>query len=372
MSGPLGFWLIDKIIGRIKFTLFPPPRLPAYSERAVAELPLEGESVSVEMALNSRCNSDFIESQKYGHWGIFDRDTKLSKIQIRQIIVLAQIPRFSDKRVTVHIDGQLLTFVVENLRSSFLMHCVMIESGMQQQLVSVICAALGVGLIFQNLTKNGKHISETAFATTKMLLSPMKPSYGGTYWSSSPPNLWLRGNLPDPDRKGKEHLFSVLKKLNIEYRGQESSTINEVGQLLWAAKGRTPHLYKSKPWGMTIPIWTDKIEATSIYAIMDLKLFKYINWQNGRPTHTIKLVTEVDKSICDCLMNCFPYNKIFIILIANDDYSSTHWEIGYMVMNLILQAVALGISYKATLVSDEIKKMVNLAEIRKASILFAV
>ena len=29
----------------------------------------------------------------------------------------------------------------------------------------------------------------------------------------------------------------------------------KISQLLWAARGRTPHYVKSHPWGLTIPTW---------------------------------------------------------------------------------------------------------------------
>lgn len=40
----------------------PPVKLPPDSKRLEAELPSEGEVVSIEMALNSRCTSDYDEN----------------------------------------------------------------------------------------------------------------------------------------------------------------------------------------------------------------------------------------------------------------------------------------------------------------------
>ncbi len=70
--------LLNKIIGRIKLKLNPPPKLPPEIKRSIAKLPPEGENISVEMALNSTCNSDPTGNQKYHHWGMFDKNAKLS------------------------------------------------------------------------------------------------------------------------------------------------------------------------------------------------------------------------------------------------------------------------------------------------------
>ena len=59
----------------------------------------------------------------------------------------------------------------------------MIESGMQQQAICLICAALGVGMVFKNLSDNGVSFSDKYYATTRIQLDPMKPSYNGSSWS---------------------------------------------------------------------------------------------------------------------------------------------------------------------------------------------
>jgi len=70
----LGFWGIEstlknKIIGRIKLKLKPPLEVKPYSKRGEYRFSAESDTVSVEMALNSRCTSDNTGNQKYHHWG---------------------------------------------------------------------------------------------------------------------------------------------------------------------------------------------------------------------------------------------------------------------------------------------------------------
>ncbi len=45
---------------------------------------------------------------------------------------------------------------------------------------------------------------------------------------------------------------------------------------------------------MTIPTWTDRIEITTVYALREDRLSRYINWENNRPTHTLVSLDEVE------------------------------------------------------------------------------
>jgi len=171
-----------------------PVKLPPDSEREKVELPPEGETISVEMALNSRCTSDYDGNPKKFHWGMFDRTKKLSDEQIRKIIHLAKIPRFTPRKVEIQSEHNMLTFVIDNHASGLLRDWMMVESGIQQQAIGLACAALGVGMVFRSLGDNGTTISDTDYATIKIKLDAMKPTYEGSYWSSFPPTgrkSWL-------------------------------------------------------------------------------------------------------------------------------------------------------------------------------------
>ena len=234
----------------------------------------------------------------------------------------------------------------------------MIESGMQQQAVGLVCAALGVGLVFQNLGLNGRPIKGNNFGTVRNILNPMKKSYNGSYWSTSAPiarKSWQTGNLPDPIRDGKNSLVSILSELQIEYSSAHKATDIQISQLLWAARGRTPHYYKSKPWGLTIPFWTDKFDVSSVYLFSKQQCHKYINWNSDRPTHSIQKLKDIDKQFDIGMVEFFPNYGNIIILGRNDDNARAFWEIGYQMLNIMVQAYALQVSYHAELL-DEAQK----------------
>lgn len=357
--------LREKILGRIKIRLFPPKHIPE-EERAVAVLPPEGENTSVETALNSRCCSDNTGNQRWIHWGMFDNETKLSSEQIDRVIRLATIPRFTNHRVEFSADGNILTFSIDNHLSGVERDRAMIESGMQQQAVGLVCAALGVGMVFQNLGRDGTVLSDDVFGNVKFRLGPMRPGYDGTYWTEKAPRSeksWQRGNLPDPHRKSTTPLVSILKKPKITHTGTQAVSRAVLGQLLWAARGRTPHFYKSKPWGMTIPFWTDRIQASSVYMWKNGTIYEYINWENDRPTHSIRELGPFHLEHLKSRDNSLVSHQTGFIISRNDRHNRALWEIGYVLTNFLVQARALNISYTAVLLKKDQEKSLQLPSI---------
>lgn len=351
---------IRRLYYKIEDLFMSPKELPPDSERLEAKLPPEGETVSVEMALNSRCNSDYDDNPKRFHWGMFDRTNKLSETQTRRIIGLAKIPRFTDRKVEIQSDCNMLTFVIDNHASGLLRDWMMVESGMQQQAIGLVCAALGVGMVFRSLGEDGTTISDTDYASVKVKLDAMKPTYDGSFWSSLPPagtKSWLRGNLPDPVRDGNKPLISTLEAVKIKNRSGRKSTDESVSQLLWAARGRTPHLYKSRPWGMTVPTSQGEQNASSVYLIRDDKLFKYVNWHKNRPTHSLETLGKIDLDVYNQLMRLFPFHNSFIVIGKNTDFATALLEVGYQLLNLLLQAQALDLAYEAILLDENQKEI---------------
>ena len=331
-------------------------------------LPEEGNNVSVETALNSRCTSDYSGNPEKYHWGMFDKTKKLSDEQIRKIITLARIPFFSDQKVKIQSEHNMLTFVVQNHLSGILKDWMMIESGMQQQAVGLVCAALGVGMVFNNLGKDGTPISDTENANINIKLDPMKPTYNGSFWSNLPPagrKPWQTGNLLDPVRDGDKPLIKALTNLKIDNSGSTPLTEASISQLLWAARGKTPHLYNSKPWGMTIPTWAGNQHISSVYLISNNKLSKYINWDNDKPTHALLELNEIDPLAFDNMAKSFSAHDKFIILAKNENYMRAFWEVGYQLLNLLLQAHALDISYQAILLDETQKTMLERIGVRE-------
>lgn len=351
--------MID-ILRRIRNRFRTPVKIPPDNERVVTVLPSNGETISVEMALNSRCTSDYDEDPKNFHWGMFDRRKKLSREQVKRIIDLAKSPRFTSKRIEIKADGNMLTCAVDNNISGIQRDWVMVESGMQQQAIGLACAALGVGMVFRNLGKDGTALSESEYGTVKIRLDAMKPSYSDEFWTSSEPagrKAWCKGNLPDPVRNSDRLLLTTLSYLNIHNHDGKTSTEHTISQLLWAARGRTPHFYKSRPWGMTIPTWAGEQHISSLYLISDQKLFRYVNLHRNRPTHSLEAVGEIDIDLHNELVKLFPLSNCFIVLGKNETFARALWEIGYQLLNLLVQAHALDAAYQAALLDKTHKEI---------------
>ena len=343
--------LIRKVWYRLEGMFKPSVKLPADGERGEAALPSDGKAVSVEKALNSRCNSDNDDNPMNFHWGMFDGGKKLSEEQVKGIIGQARIPRFTDGRVEIRHETNVLSFVIDNRTSGSKRDWMMVESGMQQQAICLVCAAGGIGMVFSGQGKDGTGLSEEDLMTLKALVDPMKPSYERAFWSSATPmgtKGWQTGNLPDPVRDGGKALLACLSEVRTAAESGKKATWESVSQLLWAARGRTPHYYKSTPWGMTIPVWTGKQDTCSVYLISRGKLFEYVNWDRGRPTHALQELGEIN----DMRLG----ERTGVVLGKNEETGKALWEVGYQLLNMLVQAHSLGISYESKLLDETSRK----------------
>ncbi len=344
------FWK-DKAKEKVKYTL---DRLkPSF------RLPPEGKEVSVEQALNSRCTSDYDGDSGKFHWGKFDRWKKLTNAQAEDVMSLARIPRFTKGILKTKRENNVLTFIFGKSMVGVPNDWAMVEVGMQQQAVCLVCAALGVGMVFSNLGKDGKWISDTEYAAINMKLGAMEASYEGSYWTSFPPadkNPWQRGNLPDPVRDGHKPLISILTNLKTENKGSVTATEQSISQLLWAGRGRTPHLYKSKPWGMTIPTWAGEQNISSLYLVSENKLFSYVNWNDNRPTHSLLQLNTIEAGEFKDILESFSAARALIVISKNELFARALWEVGYQLMNMLVQAASLEISYGSFLFNEREKE----------------
>ncbi|MBZ5723523.1 MAG: hypothetical protein LAP87_00860 [Acidobacteriia bacterium] len=319
------------------------------------QLPPDGERVSAELALNSRCSSDYDGDPDIFHWGMFNPAARLSGDQVRRIAALANRCRFSEQGSGVKAVNDTLTFSVDKPSLRNRRENCMIENGMQQQAVSLACAALGVGTIFDSLGLDGQELPSGDIATLRMRLGAMKPSYRGSYWTASVPQgerPWLPGNLPDPRRDGTNPLIPILSDLSFDVHQGAPITRQSLSQLLWAARGRTPHLYKSTPWGLTIPTWQGLQNISAVYAVAGSKVYKYGNWLQGRPTHSLETIAA-DTSLVGRMRDLFAPWNAFVILATDDSYSRGLWEVGYQLLNVLVQASGLGTAYQAILLRDD-------------------
>ena len=350
------FAAIFEFINRFRNRFKSPPQIPPDHRRVETSLPEGRNRVSVELALNSRCTSDYDDDPNLFHWGMFDKQHKLSEAQLNAIFNLVKIPRFTSNHLDIIRKNNSFTFIIGNQTLTADKEWLMVESGMQQQALSLICASFGVGIIFRNMGMNGTPQPDGSLGLIRMKLDAMKPSYDGNYWTSSSPvgkRRWLRGNLPEPARDGKMPILEILNKLRSENVGNNVADDRAVGQLLWAGRGRTPHRYKSREWGMTIPTWAGLQDITSSYYCSDGKIYQYVNWKKNRPTHLLEETGDANRRLLEFLNKLLPSYSAYIILSKNEKSSRSLWEIGYQLFNIKLQAMAWDLSYKAVLLSSD-------------------
>ena len=225
--------LFRKIRGKLKTQ----PKEVSRSQRTLAVLPERGEKISVEMALNSRCTSDYDNDPSVLHWGMFDSAKKINNEQIENIVdCVNRMPRIVDGRAEVILKGNLFAFTIDNASSAGQRDLLMIQSGVQQQATGLLCAARGIGNAFRSLGKDGRKFDEKSFGMVRMKLDAMKPSYNSSYWTDTAPEKerpWQKGNLPDPERNGKVSLVEAIKRMTFNNPdGHPVSSIEELGQLL--------------------------------------------------------------------------------------------------------------------------------------------
>ena len=164
--------------------------------------------------------------------------------------------------------------------------------------------------------------------------------------------------MSEPERDGDQPLIEVLRTLKKEENGI-SATKESISQLLWAARGRTPHYYKSRPWGMTIPTWGAELNITSIFLVSKNKVWKYVNWHGNRPLHSLEAVAPVKPELCkDLLAVPAPYDCA-IVLGKNEASGRALWEVGYGLLNLMVQARSLGLAYSARLIDQKEKALLK-------------
>lgn len=352
------FWFLRKIYYRLEgiFKASNKSERIGEGQKGIFKVLNEAHLISVEMALNSRCTSDYDGNQYKFHWGLFNEFKRISKDQINEVIKLINIPRFTQERVEIRAENNTLAFIMEVQKNDLIKDYMMIESGMLQQAVCLVCAALGIGIIFNSSNKDGKAISSNIHENIKIKIDAAKPSYDGSYWTKKEPKgsrTWLKDNLPQPIRNGRKPLLSILSDIKRENLNGQKVNLQWLSQLLWAARGRTPHFYKSKPWGMTIPTWGGEQNITSLYLIKDNELFRYVNWRWGGWAHSIKKIRGIELELKEKINNLFPSFDCQIILAKNETYSRAFWEIGYQLFNLIIQALAIELKFKAVLFDIE-------------------
>ena len=126
------------------------------------------------------------------------------------------------------------------------------------------------------------------------------------------------------------------------------------------------------PWGMTIPASRGEQDISSLCVISDYKLSKYMNWHKNRPTHSLEVLGEIQTDLHDELTKLFPLWGHFIVLGKNENSGRALWEIGYQLLNLMLQASSLNISFQAILLDEKQKSSVGRTGVRDPVAILAI
>jgi hypothetical protein len=339
---------------------------------------MKKEIVSIEKVLNSRCSSGFSFEAKIRHWGTFLNRCPPKKI-IDRVIRCCDIPRFSDGRLLYWFKNDYLFLGFEKPNEPYLERVLHIESGMQHQAVYLACTAQEVGTCIHNQGINGTEYGKK-IATARHLIKELADSYESGKFTTKPPGpekqFIVGKNLSDPERDSDIECLPQLEKLTLSNKSGSPAKERDISQLLWAAKGRTPHHIREHVWntlcGLTIPTWGGGQTYTKVYLTKNGELFRYINWTKdfslinrlflnyvkwtrGNPTHDIHFVKNVNVS------ELLDGADTAIILCRNEETNRALWEIGYMLENMFLQAKSLDIFYESKLfTTDEITQLNDL------------
>ncbi|MCW4003672.1 MAG: hypothetical protein NWE95_07160 [Candidatus Bathyarchaeota archaeon] len=326
--------------------------------------------ISIEKVLNSRCSSDLETVSEKLHWGTMTDQLPPQSV-IDQVFECCKVPRFSNgDLIQWWKDGYLYTGF-KLVEGSDMARLLNIESGMQQQAVYLACSAMGLGTCILNQGVNGTVYGEK-IATGRHMLRVLSSNFEFRKFSEKAPGPqkpFVAGiNINVPLRDGNVECLPELPRLTTSNKMGRKVTEPDVSQLLWAAKGRTPHLIRlhkwKTMWGLTIPTWTGGQDYTSVYLVVADKLYRYVNWTKdftllgkllgeklkwtrGNPTHDIKLLRKIN--ISDQING---FEKA-IILSQNEKTCRALWEVGYMLENLFLQAKSLAISYDSKIFTSQ-------------------
>jgi hypothetical protein len=336
------------------------------------------DMVSIEKVLNSRCSSGFDNSSKNSHWGTFVKDDDTSRKVTYDVLKYCKIPQFSDGKLAQEFQNEYLFLNAEKKDDPFKARLLQIESGMQQEAVYLACTALGLGACIHNLGINGTE-RENSIATARYLILEKENCYKTGKFSTASPGPekpFKKGkNLSEPRRDGKVECLDQMMQLTVSEKNGNRAGEADISQLLWAARGRTPHYVKRHPWGLTIPTWGGRQNFTNVYIIKARKLFRYVNWTTnrhidiktrffpwwifGHPTHDLRYVKNVQIP--------FESNDASLIIMSrNEATNRALWEVGYMLENMFLQARSLGISYQTKIFTDEEARKLKTAGIQAA------
>ena len=341
------------------------------------------DMVSVEKVLNSRCSSDSNVGPKKSHWGTF-LDRRPPEKTINHVLGCCDIPRFSSGKLLRWFKNGDLFLGFEKPNDPYTERLLHIESGMQQEAVYLACAAQEIGTCIYDQGINGTECGEKIVTARHLIMEMADPYESGKFTTKAPgpEKPFVPGkNLCKPMRDGDVECMPLLESPASSNKSGPSATEKNISQLLWAARGRTPHCVCIRKWklmwGLTIPTAGGVQNFTTVYLMKDDKLFLYVNWTKkfsllnrifrqelrwtrGSPTHDLYFMRGVD------IASQLEGGNAAIILCTNEDTGRSLWEVGYMLENVFLQAKSLGISYESKLFNDEEASQLTEQGVRNA------
>lgn len=99
-----------------------------------------------------------------------------------------------------------------------------------------------------------------------------------------------------------------------------------------------------------------------------------MNWDSNidRPTHTLLESNKIDDQLFQNLKSSFSPNRRFIVLGKNEGFARALWEVGYQLLNLLLQAQALDIPYQAALLDEAQRTLLSGVGVHDPIAIFAI
>lgn len=104
---------------------------------------------------------------------------------------------------------------------------------------------------------------------------------------------------------------------------------------------------------MTIPTNRGEQNNSSVHLLRDGGSFRYVNQVKNRPTHSLEPSNLFGPDVREGLIRRLSRSYCAIVLAAGEKSEAGLWEIGYQLLNILVQARALDLSYHAFLLDHE-------------------
>jgi hypothetical protein len=383
--------------------------------------PVKG--ISLELALNSRVST--------GGWKGVERAGELgtqplTHNQIEFILwCLGHTPHISQKSIMIEADGTKLdrkTLTLKGARislepvqyprikcPSIRLHWISDKNGMKTDTSKRVSFSTDIENAYWVEWGMGQEMIHVAGSIAKVGVNmiggvfvdlvPMVP-----YLTSKPPEDYQKGNLPNPVRDSSHSAVQGIQ----EWRPSETFkpiqvSRSQLGQLLWAGCGCTPHktfryhrygTRSCEGQGKTIPS-ASATYTTSLYVITQNGVFKYINWnkEDAVATHSLGQIRKMEPlKIGEYQEGTWVYTRTgdliaelqqgvprlpkattYIVVTSNGRLPPYFalMEVGYSVLHIILQAQALGMASTIIITSlTQMKKIQRTIGLVEAPIAF--